>query len=107
MNILCRVAILLCVLMVVSVPASTATAQVPIETDAIIGDFQDPSAVIRDLVRLVHRKGWRCDTVSMARMKLTLFGDPGFKLACNGFRYEYEIVDKAGIWTACIKECKF
>lgn len=74
-----------------------------IEPDATIGDFEDPNAVIRELVGLVRSYGYKCDSVSHARR---LFFKPGFEIQCNNLRYTYQVVDRGGRWVVCLDKCK-
>ena len=54
------------------------------------------------MVQLIRHNGYRCDSVSHA---LPLMLSTGFKVRCNHFRYEYEIVDHGGRWRVCVDEC--
>ncbi|MYB27259.1 MAG: hypothetical protein F4X32_07175 [Candidatus Dadabacteria bacterium] len=74
-----------------------------IEPDATISDFENPHAVVRELVGLVRAYGYRCDSVSHAR---PLFFKPGFEIQCNNLRYQYQVVDKGGRWVVCLNKCK-
>lgn len=74
-----------------------------IEPDATISDFENPRAVITELVGLVRAYGYRCDSVSHAR---PLFFKPGFEIQCNNLRYQYQVVDKGGRWVVCLNKCK-
>ena len=79
-------------------------AEAIIEPDAVICDFEDPTKVVAELVVLVRKNGWRCDTVSFACIGLFT---PKFTLKCNENRYKYEVMDRAGRFVACIDKCKF
>lgn len=78
---------------------------VDIESNAALGAGVRRNAqgckLMATLAAAAALHGFRCDSISAARQQL--FG--GFKLVCNGFRYEYEIEDRGGNITVCWEEC--
>ena len=81
--------------------------RVPIEPEVkIYSDLKKPEVTINGILGLIHLNGWRCDSISNVREKMS-FSTAGYKISCNYFRYSYEVVDRAGTWVACINKCKF
>lgn len=87
-------------LVVASLLATTAsTAQ--IEKNAVINDkLQGNASALEAMIAMVRAHGYRCDSISAAR---PMVFSRGFVLTCNGFAYEYEIVDKGGNWQVTVK----
>ena len=70
-----------------------------IDAHFISKDMND-DAVLAQLVALVRRRGYRCDTIAQAHP--FVFGGGGFVLYCNDLRYRYSIEDRGGNWTVSL-----
>lgn len=81
--------------------ADQTRGNTPIEPNATISEqLKNESAVVEALAKQVRGNGYRCDSISVARMMLW---SRGFVLVCNRFAYEYEIEDKGGRWRVTVK----
>ena len=81
---------------IVIVASGATIAATPIEPGALIDSgFTKTEQVLDELVGLVRASGYRCDSITYARRMAM---SPGFVMACNNARYEYEIEDRGGNW---------
>lgn len=74
---------------------------VEIEKQAFITNV--PLKDVDVIVGFVRSKGYRCDSVTVARPFIG--GGRGYVLECNYYSYKYEIEDRGGRWVVCFKEC--
>lgn len=92
--------------MVATVLWSTASSaqDVRLEPDALLGSeikkHSNRQAVLNALARMIRLKGWRCDSISVARKFLF---SRGFTVICNRFAYEYEVKDRGGRWVVTLE----
>ena len=84
--------------------ASRTAKQTPVEPEAVLGstikELPNRQEVLDELVRMIRARGWRCNTISSARMMVF---SRGFEMTCNGFAYEYEIRDRGGRWVVTLE----
>ena len=81
-----------------------AAGKTPVEPDAVLGstikELPNRQEVLDELVRMIRARGWRCNTISSARMMVF---SRGFEVSCNGYAYEYEIRDRGGRWVVTLE----
>lgn len=84
------------ILCLVTIAFGKGKADYTIESDAqIFGAVKGRMDIVDALVKFVKAHGNTCDSVSAASDNMF---SRGFTLKCNGFRYEYQILDKGGKW---------
>lgn len=59
----------------------------------IFGALEGRMDIVDALVKFIKAHGNKCDSVSAASDNVF---SKGFTLKCNGYRYEYQILDKGG-----------
>ena len=77
-------------------------AQVRIEPNALI-DSNFSRGAVEQGVQIIRLYGYTCNSVS----SLSVGWKGNVKIKCNNYKYEYEIVDRGGMWVVCIEKCKF
>ena len=65
-----------------------------VEPDAVLGPNIDPK-LLDELVSMILTTGFRCDSISHARM---LAFSRGYAVSCNLYAYQYLIKDRGGTW---------
>ena len=58
--------------------------------------------VLAASVAVVRLYGYRCDTVNAAKPLGGFANHAGYRLYCNGWRYDYLIEDRGGRWTVTL-----
>lgn len=92
--------------MVAAILWSTAShaQDVRLEPDAILGSefkkLSNRQKVLNALATMIRLKGWRCDSISVARKFVF---SRGFTVICNRFAYEYEVKDRGGRWVVTLE----
>jgi hypothetical protein len=78
-------------------PAPSAnTAEVPIETDAVINnDLRKNTKLLNELAKFVTESGHPCAAISAAQADVA---SRRFKLVCDKARHTYDIEAKGGHW---------
>lgn len=84
--------------------APLSISAIEIESDAILGPklmgikHARRRTVLDELAGMVRLWGWRCDTISSARL---LVFSTGYKVSCNRYRYtSSETVAAGGSWNS-------
>jgi hypothetical protein len=81
---------------------SLAHAQISFEkSDTCASNISNCRGVTEELVAMVKKDNWRCDSVSHVRQ---LIWDRGFAIHCNQYAYEYIVKDIGGHWTVIVKD---
>ena len=90
-----------CVALALAMGAPLSISAIEIESDAILGPklmsikHARRQTVLDELAGMIRLWGWRCDTISSARL---LVFSTGSKVSCNRYRYTYLIRDRGGRW---------
>ena len=90
-----------CVALALAMSTPLSISAIEIESDAILGPklmsikHARRQTVLDELAGMIRLWGWRCDTISSARL---LVFSTGYKVSCNRYRYTYLIQDRGGRW---------
>jgi hypothetical protein len=86
---------LLLATLLISAPAMA----VQLESNVFLGKGIEPRQAVA-AAKFVQLHGYRCDSIrSFSQLQMS----HGFRLACNGARYTYELRDVGGRWQVTVK----